>query len=57
MGIWNITLKKYNKLNDVLRRYNGLITRYSKDKNKTNKALLEDAFEDLKQAANEVLDD
>jgi len=49
-------LKKLNKLNNVLQRYNGLITRYKKEKSKENQAMLEEAFQDLKQAANEVLD-
>lgn len=54
--IWNYALKKFNKLNNVLQRYNGLITRYKKEKSKENQAMLEEAFQDLKQAANEVLD-
>jgi len=49
-------LKKYKKLNNVLQRYNGLVARYKGERSKENQALLEEAFQDLRQAANEVLD-
>lgn len=50
-------MKKYKELNDVVRRYNGLVARYAKDKSAENKKLFEEALSDLHKKVSEVLDD
>ena len=50
-------MKKYKKLNETVREYNGVAARFSKDKSAENKALLDDVMARLKEAANEVIID
>jgi len=50
-------LKKYKKLNETVREYNGVAARFTKDKSAENKALLDDVMSRLKEAANEVIID
>jgi len=50
-------MKKFKKLNEVVREYNGVAARFTKDKSKENQALLDDVMSRLKEAANEVIID
>jgi len=49
--------KKLKKLNEVVREYNGVMARFTKDKSKENEALLNDVLSRLKQEADEVIID
>ena len=48
-------MRKFKKLNDIVREYNGVTARFTKDKSKENQALFDDVFARLKEAANEVI--
>jgi len=48
-------MRKFKKLNEIIREYNGVAARLTKDKSKENQALFDDVFARLKEAANEVI--